>query len=118
MPTISNCCPEWWARRACHRAARSRGPVGFAHTANSSLWSVLGPALAATVAVNADRGEPVDMRGPFPDEAREIFQCRRPERLDPVEQLVVERLLNLGNAPLQKAKVHHHAAFGIRHATH
>jgi hypothetical protein len=30
-PSVGSGGCEWWARGACHRAARSRGPVGFAH---------------------------------------------------------------------------------------
>jgi hypothetical protein len=53
---------------------------------------------------------------PFKDEARKVFQRRRPQRLYPVQKLVVERLLHLRHAAFEQAEIEHHACGGIGRA--
>src|SRR3954464_11307638 len=53
---------------------------------HSTLRPKITAAFVAAVAVHADARQPAGMRDPLPDEAREVFQRRGPERLDVVEQ--------------------------------
>src|SRR5262245_60846608 len=64
----------------------------------SSLRPVIGAALVAAVAMHADAGDLTGVLQPLPDEAREVFQRRRTQRLDAIEQLVVEHLAYIGDA--------------------
>src|SRR3954447_14703409 len=76
---------------------------------SSALRTVIGAALVATVAVNADAGEHAHRRQPLPDEARQVFQRRGAERLDLVEELVVEHHAHVLDRPLKQAEIDHHA---------
>ena len=85
---------------------------------SNALRAVIGAALVAAVAVHADPRHLAGVLDPLPDEARQVFQRRRPERLDLVEELVVERLLHLGHAAFEQAEIEHHAGRGIGRAAH
>src|SRR3954454_4179485 len=82
----------------------------------STLRTVIGAALVATVAVDADAGELADRGEPLPDEAREVFQRRRAQRLDLVEVLVIKRHAHVLDGALDQAEIDHHAGFGIGRA--
>src|SRR5438874_2486398 len=104
----SPCTVEKWI--ASSLAPRNDGEC------NLALRPKISAALVATVAVHADAGDLSGVLQLVPDEARKILQRRRAERFHPVEQLVVERLVHLGHAALQEAKIEHHAGHGIRRA--
>src|SRR5688572_15242347 len=70
-------------------------------------------ALVATVAMNADAGDLAGVLDPLPDEARQVFQRRRAQRLDLVQKLVVEGLADLLHAAFEQAEIQHHAGLRI-----
>ena len=73
---------------------------------------------AATVPENADARDLAGVLDPLPDEPRDVFQRRRAQRLDLVEQLVVERQADLFHAALEQAEIDHHAGLRIGRAAH
>src|SRR3982074_3097018 len=75
----------------------------------SALRSEIGAALVAAVAVNADAGDLSGVLQPFKDEARQVFQRWLPQRLDLVEELMVERLLHFRHAAFEQAEVEQHS---------
>src|SRR5207245_629071 len=81
-----------------------------------ALRPVIGAALVAAVAMHADAGNLPGVLQPLPDEARKVFQGRRTQRLDAVEQLVVEHLANVSDTLVEQAEVEHHAGLWIRRA--
>src|SRR6185436_636211 len=83
-----------------------------------ALWPEISAALVATVAVNADAGDFAGVLDPLPDEARQVFQRRRSQRFDLVQELVVERLADLVHAAFEQAEIEHHAGCGIGGAAH
>src|SRR5260221_13496709 len=83
----------------------------------SALRSEIGAALVAAVAVNADAGDFSGVLQPLEDEARQVLQRRLPQRLDLVEELVVERLLHLRHAAFEQAEIEHHSRGRIGRAT-
>src|SRR5260370_10878092 len=84
-------------------------------TANSNLTlrPEVSAALVATVAVNADARDLSGVLNPLPDEARQVFQRRRSQRYDIVQELVVERLLHLRHAAFEQAEIEQHPGCGI-----
>src|ERR1700688_4072645 len=85
---------------------------------NLTLRAVIGAAFVAAGAVDADPRAPPRVLDPFPDEARQVLQRRGPERLDLVEQLVVQHLLHLRDGALEQAEIEHHPRRGIGRAAH
>src|SRR5205085_6639494 len=83
-----------------------------------ALWPEISAALVATVAMNADAGDLAGMLEALPDEARDIFQCRRSQRLDLVQKLVIEGLADLFHAAFEQAEIQHHAGGWIGRAAH
>src|SRR5258708_19857411 len=83
-----------------------------------ALRAVIGAAFVAAVAVNTHPRDPPRMRKALPDEARKVLQRRRSERLDLVEQLVVEHFLDLRHTTLQQPQIQHHPGRGIGRAAH
>src|SRR5205085_10537392 len=79
--------------------ARKAGLLCFARNdggeTSLALRSVIGAAFVAAVTMHADAGDLTGVLHPLPDKAREIFQCRKAQRLDLVEQLVIELLAHL-----------------------
>src|SRR5262245_50575499 len=93
------------SNQARARALRSSIELGsIADAMSSALRTVIGAALVATVTVNADAGQPVDVLEPLPDEAREVFQRRHAQRLDLVEVLVVQRQPHVLDGALDEAE--------------
>src|SRR5260221_8590946 len=83
-----------------------------------ALRAVIGAAFVAAVAVNTHPRDPPRMRKALPDEARKVLQRRRSERLDLVEQLVVEHFLHLRHTMLEQAEIQHHPGRRIGRAAH
>src|SRR5829696_3606225 len=83
-----------------------------------ALWPKVGAALVATVAVNADTRNLAGVLDPFKDVARDIFQRRHSQRLDLVQELVVEGLADFFHAAFEQAQIQHHAGGGIGRAAH
>ena len=52
------------------------------------------------------------------NEARNVFQRRRSQRLDLVQKLVVEGLADLFHAAFEQAEIHYHAGLRIGRAAH
>src|SRR4051794_6224882 len=82
------------------------------------LRSEIRTALVATVPMDADARDLARVLNPIPDEARDIFQRRGPQRLDPVQELVVQRLLYLRHAAFEQAEIEHHSGGGVGRAAH
>src|ERR1700748_2513694 len=83
-----------------------------------ALRTVISAAFVAAVAMNAHPRDRPRMLDPFPDEARQVLQGRGPERLDLVEQLVVEHLLHLRDVALEQAEIEHHPRRRVGRAAH
>src|SRR5437016_4668464 len=81
-----------------------------------TMRPVIGAAFPATVAVDADPGDPSGVLQPIPNEAREVFQGRPAERLDPVQQPMIKRLADRRHALLQNPEIQHHAGRRIGRA--
>src|SRR5262249_55440121 len=69
--------------------------------------------LLATVTIHRHALHAADMLYPFPDEPRKILERRRSQRLDPVEQLVIEHLLHVRDAALELAEINDHSRLRI-----
>lgn len=50
----------------------------------------------------------------IPDETRQIFQRRRAESFDVVEELMIKLALDLAHTAIEQAEIEHHSALGIR----
>src|SRR6266700_8306829 len=92
--------------------------TGRRRPAASTLRAVIGAAFVAAVAVDADPRDVAGVLDPLEDEARQVFQGRQPERLDPVEQLVVEGVADVGHAAREQAEIDYHSSVRIRRAAH
>src|SRR5690349_13888017 len=110
---------------AIHRAAEEKEWIAssltllaMTATITLALRSVIGAALVAAVAMDGDAHDRARMLHAFEDEARQVLQRRRPQRLDPVQELVVEDFLDVREAPLQQAEIEQHAGFRIGSAAH
>src|SRR6185503_1822710 len=106
-----SCCEKEWI-------ASSLTLLAMTAKVTLSLRPEISTALVATVAMNADTRDLAGVLDPLEDIARNIFQRRRSQRLDLVEELVVERLAHLFDAALEQAEVHHHAGGRIGRAAH
>src|SRR5882757_11558405 len=74
-----------------------------------TLRAEIGATLVAAVTVHAHPRDPAGALEPLPDKARKVLQRRRSERVDVVEQFVIEHYPHLGHAPFEQAEVQHHA---------
>src|SRR6478736_3025552 len=97
------------------RARALRSSITFT-SIGSALRSEIGAAFVATVTMNADARDLACVLEALPDEARQVFQRRRPERLDLVQELVVERLLHLSHTAFEQAEIVQHSRGGVRRA--
>src|SRR6266516_3509760 len=70
--------------------------------------------LIAAVTIHGDASHAACMLNPLPNEFREIFQRRGPQRLDAIEQLVIEHLLHIADAALELPEIHDHSGLRIR----
>src|SRR5262245_35784116 len=115
MLPASACC--WWPRSTCRARSGSiaaprrtwRGSGGEKQSAAGRIRPEVAAGLAATVAMHGDPRDCANTLDALPNEARQILQGRRPQRVDVVEELVIERATQLRDLPLEQTSVDDHS---------